>query len=264
MELRHTKIDTKKTESEINIVTLQREENVQVFDVNGNQPEAFHQYGTQWWTNPLCPHAFKYLNIDSMYPDIYFNNPGIGHPEQSTAKMLYDYMQEMYIQLFGKQFNSILELGVGGGEITRQFDKHQLDYVAVEGTTAGCEKLISNGITPNRIVQSDLKVLPHLGRKFDIVMCTEVAEHIEPWFASKVVSNCIEHANVVWFSAAKGTAQPHYHHINEVPIDAWDNLFAYLGFNNYVELDGRHARADRVYLSKEAFELIRFANDSST
>ena len=95
-----------------------------------------------------------------------------------------------------------------------------------------------------------------LPRKFDIVMCTEVAEHIEPWFASKVVENCIVHADVVWFSAAKGNAQPHYHHINEVPIEAWDNIFAHFGHQYLIELDGLAGRADRIYLNENAFQKI--------
>lgn len=255
--LQHTTVDVKKVQTEINIVTLQREETVQVFD--NTQDNGYHSYGTQWWTNPECPYAFKYLNIDSMYPPVYFDNTikDVGHPANDTAKNIYNYMQEMYLRVFGCQFESVLELGVGGGEITRQFHNHNIDYVAVEGTTAGCEKLVSNGIKSNCIIQSDLKVLPRLGRKFDIAMCTEVAEHIEPWFASKVVSNCIEHADVVWFSAAQGSSPPHYHHMNEVPISAWDNLFAYFGFNHYIALDGRFSRADRLYLNDQAYRQVK-------
>lgn len=79
-----------------------------------------------------------------------------------------------------------------------------------------------------------------------------MAEHIEPWFASKVVENCTRHANAVWFSAAKGDARPHYHHSNEAPIEAWDRLFAFFGFTFGVVLDGRYGRADRLYLRGNA------------
>jgi hypothetical protein len=255
MSIQHTTTGIKNTSSGIPIVTLQREESVQVF--KGNQDNGYHPYGTQWWTNPSCPHSFKYLNIDSMYPPVYFNDPNVGHPPEEVAKIIYDYMQEMYQKVFGREFNSILELGVGGGEITSQFHKHGLDYVAVEGTTAGCEKLVANGIMRERILQADLKLMHKLGRRFDIAMCTEVAEHIEPWFASKVVSNCIDHADAVWFSCAEGGHSAHYHHMNEVPIAAWDNLFAYFGFNNYIALDGRYGRAHRIYLSDIGLKLVK-------
>lgn len=255
MQIQHTTTGIKNTASGIPIVTLQREESVQVF--NEHQDNGYHQYGTQWWTNPECPHSFKYLNLDSMYPPVYFNDPNIGHPPEEVSKAIYDYMQEMYLKVFGREFYSVLELGVGGGEITRQFHNHNRDYVAVEGTTAGCEKLVATGIMRERIFKADLKLMPKLGRKFDISMCTEVAEHIEPWFASKVVSNCIDHADVVWFSCAEGGAHPHYHHINEVPIAAWDNMFAFFGFNHYVALDMRYGRAHRIYLNDNALKLVQ-------
>jgi beta-1,4-mannosyl-glycoprotein beta-1,4-N-acetylglucosaminyltransferase len=254
MNTQHTIISVKTATSEIPIVTLQCEESVQIFDGKDN---GYHPYGTQWWTNPKCPHSFKYLNIDSMYPSVYFNDPNIGHPPERVSEIIYSYMQEMYQKIFGREFNSILELGTGGGEITRQFHKHKLDYIAVEGTTAGCDRLVATGMMPERIIQTNLKLMTKLNRKFDISMCTEVAEHIEPWFASKVVTNCIEHSDVVWFSAAKGDHAAHYHHINEVPIEAWDNLFAYFGFNHYISLDGRYDRADRIYLNNDALKLVK-------
>jgi beta-1,4-mannosyl-glycoprotein beta-1,4-N-acetylglucosaminyltransferase len=253
MNAQHTTTGVKTITGEITIVTLQREETIQVFDGKDN---GYHSYGTQWWTNPKCPHSFKYLNIDSMYPSVYFNDPSIGHPPERVSDIIYSYMQEMYQKIFGREFISILELGTGGGEITRQFHKHKLDYIAVEGTTAGCDRLVATGMMPERIIQTNLKLMTKLDRKFDISMCTEVAEHIEPWFASKVVTNCIEHSDVVWFSAAKGNHSAHYHHINEVPIEAWDNLFAYFGFNHYIALDGRYDRADRIYLNNDALKLV--------
>ncbi len=172
-------------------------------------------------------------------------------------------MQETFSAVFGVKSTSVLELGTGGGEITLHFHKASLDYQAVEGTEAGAKKLLSAGIPEARISLQNLKFMKPLGRTFDLVMCTEVAEHIEPWFASKLVSNCVEHGDVVWFSAAKGDAPPHYHHMNEVPIEAWDNIFAHFRFTYHIALNQTLNRADRIYLNASKFDsagLQRYRN----
>ncbi len=118
------------------------------------------------------------------------------------------------------------------------------------------EKLKSIGIPNTSILHCDLKFLNPLERTFDVVMCTEVAEHIEPWFASKIVENCTRHSDVVWFSAANGSAPPHFHHMNEAPIEAWDNIFAQFDFRYHLPLSGLHGRADRVYLNHRSVQLL--------
>ena len=87
-------------------------------------------------------------------------------------------------------------------------------------------------------------------------MCTEVAEHIEPFFASKIVENCILHSEVVWFSAADRNRRAHYHHSNEQEIEVWDNLFAHMGFPFYVPLNGMYDRASRLYFSERLGTLM--------
>ena len=240
--------------NELKITKISREQDIKVADIV--RTDGYHPYGTSWWTNLDCPYAYKYLSLDSLYPSDYFAEDA-AHPNKQESLTLYNYMQSTYQAFFKSPFNSILELGTGGGEITTQFHEHQLDYIAVEGTTAGVEKLKYNGIDPNRIIKSNLKFFECLDRKFDIVMCTEVAEHLEPWFASKVVDNCIKHANVVWFSAATGTHPPHYHHMNEVPLEAWDNIFANFGFVYSVKLNNTLYRADRIYMNQSGFDSIK-------
>jgi beta-1,4-mannosyl-glycoprotein beta-1,4-N-acetylglucosaminyltransferase len=212
--------------------------------------DGYHEFTPFWWTNLKCPYAYKYLHLDSLYPQFYFQ-PGGGHPDPIRSKELYDYMQQVYKQVFNKPFDSIFELGCGGGEITLQFKEHGIDYMCVEGTQAGKQRLVDVGIDSERIINSDLRLFKSINKKFDMVMCTEVAEHLEPTFSSKIVELCTDHANVVWFSAAKPNANcPHYHHPNELYIEAWDNLFAFFGFNKFTKLNGLHGRADRLYIKQ--------------
>lgn len=219
-----------------------------IFSNNTNGSDGYHHYTSKWWHNLNCPYAYKYLHLDSLYPSHYFR-PEIGHPNEVMCEQIYLYMQEIYRAVFNKNFYSIFEIGCGAGEITSQFKTHELDYMCVEGTDAGVSKLINIGIDANRIVKSDLRLFKGIEKKFDLVMCTEVAEHLEPSFSSKIVELCIQHSDVVWFSAAEPNAgTPHYHHPNEIPIEAWDNLFAFFGYNKFIALNNIHGRAKRLYL----------------
>jgi hypothetical protein len=230
----------------IEITEIKKEEQCELYA--GGEDDGYHSYGNDWWTNINCPYSYKYLSIDSLYPAKYFQ--GVGHPDDTVSSQIYQYMQVIFRGIFGRPFNSVIEFGTGGGEITAQFAHHGIDYIAVEGTHAGVDQLMANKIPPERIIQSNLKFFKGLGRMFDIAMCTEVAEHIEPFFASKIVDNCITHAEAVWFSCADRNRRAHYHHINEQDIEVWDNLFAHMGFPFYVALNNMYNRASRLYLSE--------------
>ncbi len=242
----HTILSRFKKES-LEVVEVEKERKVLIFKQNG-QDDGYHPYSNSWWYNLNCPLAYSYIDIDSLYPSQYFSHQSTGHPDKEFAKDIYSYMQKTYKELFGREFSSVLELGTGGGEITYQFHAHGIDFLAVEGTEEGCRHLQNLGIAPSNILKSDLKRLPFLNRKFDLVMCTEVVEHIEPFFAGRVIESCTMHADAVWFSGADRNRPAHYHHINEIGIEAWDNLFAFLGHNQHVVLNKLHHRADRLYL----------------
>ncbi len=239
---------SEKVHQGLHILQIAKEEPLTVV-IDERGATGYHGYGNDWWLQARCPYSFKYLSIDTMYPAEYFH--GHGHPQDQAAHDLVDYMQNVFRALFSRDLGSVLELGSGGGEITKVFADRNLDFVTVEGTDAGVRRLREIGVGPDRILQHNLKFMPRLERRFDLVMCTEVAEHIEPFFASKVVQNCVDHGDAVWFSAADRHRAAHYHHINELPIEAWDNLFAHMGFPYFVELDQRHGRASRVYLRND-------------
>lgn len=211
--------------------------------------DEYHSYGSHWWTNEECPASYKYSDLNSLYSEDYFESDA--HPNEKQAEELYKYMQEIYKTNFNKEFETILEIGGGSGELSKQFDNNGVWCLTIEGTLSGYKKLLSMGIPSRGIRYLDIRKininnLTHYP-KLDIVVCTEVAEHIEPWFASKVVDLCASNSDVVWFSAADKNRPSHYHHPNEAPIWAWDNIFEFFGFG-YIELDERYDRADRLYV----------------
>jgi hypothetical protein len=233
-----------------NIIEIAEDIKLNVFNKDGID-QGYHNYSNAWWYNINCPYSYAYLDIESIYPKTYFTTESSGHPDKKYASDIYCYMQRIYKDIFNCKFYSVLELGTGGGNITYQFLKNNIDFTTVEGTSEGYNKLIALGIPENRILNVNLKKLIPFDKRFDIVMCTEVIEHIEPFFASKIVELCTYHSSAVWFSAADRNRLPHYHHSNEIGIEAWDNLFAYFGFNIYIPLNSLHGRADRLYFSKD-------------
>ncbi|HTI03664.1 MAG TPA: glycosyltransferase family 2 protein [Acidisoma sp.] len=237
--------ELRNADANLHLAHIRREVDINLMSDMG---KGYHAYGNEWWRNLECPYSFKYISLDTLYPEQYFE-PEIGHPSDAAASDLYRYMQQVYSFLFGRKFSSVIELGTGGGEITTAFAKDGLDYLAVEGSTAGVDTLVARGIDPERIRKFNLKFMPRLERRFDLAMCTEVIEHIEPFFASKIVDNCISHSDAIWFSAADRNRPAHYHHVNEQPIEVWDNLFAYMGYSWSVHLNGMMERAARLYLS---------------
>jgi 2-polyprenyl-3-methyl-5-hydroxy-6-metoxy-1,4-benzoquinol methylase len=205
---------------------------------------GWHNYGSFWWFDPRCPYAFKYARLDDVYPEPYFDREA--HPQIGQALQIYRWMQEEYQELVGRPFRSVLELGTGGGQITEVFYQHRLDFVAVEGSTAGCKKMMDLGIPPERIVHADLRTWQGLDREFDLVMCTEVVEHIEMPFLGHVVEQACRHAGYVWFSSPTPGPEDSpkhlwqagdYEHCSCWPLAFWDNLFAFFGFSAFVRLN---------------------------
>jgi SAM-dependent methyltransferase len=69
-----------------------------------------------------------------------------------------------------------------------------------------------------------------LGRRFDLVQCLEVAEHLPHSRAAGLVDDLTRHADIVLFSAAP-PGQGGATHINEQPYGYWRELFAQRGYS---------------------------------
>lgn len=83
---------------------------------------------------------------------------------------------------------------------------------------------------PRASVQSlDLEQPFDFGRRFDLVITIEVAEHLSAAAAANFVASLTRHADCVLFSAAI-PFQGGHHHVNEQFLNYWVDLFAAHGY----------------------------------
>lgn len=122
---------------------------------------------------------------------------------------------------------SLLDVGCGIGTWLRaSMDFGVPEVFGVDGSE------ISEGdlLIPSTVFQQrDLTQLLDLRRRFDVVLCFEVAEHLESSFAAVFLDSLVRHADVIVFSAAC-PGQPGQHHVNCQWPSYWQKLFNERGY----------------------------------
>lgn len=132
---------------------------------------------------------------------------------------------------FPFEINSILDIGCGKGAWLSQWrDKYTQDIFGLDGDYVDTNSLL---IPKEQFKAADLREPIQLNRKFSLVECLEVAEHLDSVFADTFVQNIIKHGDIVLFSAAQ-KGQGGEFHVNEQPINYWVEKFA---AQNYVCFD---------------------------
>jgi SAM-dependent methyltransferase len=131
---------------------------------------------------------------------------------------------------------SVVDVGCGTGAFLRTFrDRGVADLVGVEGPWVADAPLL---VDRSSIVLADLTHPVELGRRFDLAVCLEVAEHLDAPFADGLVDLLVRLAPVVAFSAAP-PLQTGTHHVNLRWPEYWARKFRGHG---YVPVDALRAR----------------------
>jgi SAM-dependent methyltransferase len=191
---------------------------------DGYLPHATHN----WWFDADEPNAFEIFDLDGFYYERYYSDD---HVHRLVVGIIVACLLEAGRDVSGRDVGAVLDLGCGQGQFTRALLAAGADVTAVEGSEAGVARALELGTPADRLHRHDLRLPLHLDRRFDIVMCTEVAEHIETPFSSQLIQTIGEHSDVCWFSSEPpGTNQDHLHHCNEQPDIFWINLFRFHGF----------------------------------
>jgi SAM-dependent methyltransferase len=139
---------------------------------------------------------------------------------QSAVRILgtlFDYVQP----------GTTLDVGCGLGTWLRAAS--ELGASEIQGLEGGWLDTRLLQIDPARVKILDLEQGFDLGRRYDLAICLEVAEHLSPAAADPLVTSLTSHADIVLFSAAI-PFQGGHHHVNEQFPDYWSQRFARHGF----------------------------------
>ena len=123
--------------------------------------------------------------------------------------------------------DSVIDVGCGVGTWLSVYRDHGVsDFLGLDGDYVDRKSLL---VEAANFMVRDLAAPLNLGRKFALVQCLEVAEHIDPSRAEAFVSELTRLGDLILFSAAVpyqlGTG-----HVNERFIDYWVRLFRQHGF----------------------------------
>ena len=121
---------------------------------------------------------------------------------------------------------SVIDVGCAIGDLIKGFDKLEILCYGVEGSIRAISYLI---VEKDRVYIKDLRLPLNLGMYFDLVVCLEVAEHIEPEYADQFLSNLCSLSKNILMSAAPPGQEGHYH-VNCQPNTYWETKLAAVGY----------------------------------
>jgi SAM-dependent methyltransferase len=130
--------------------------------------------------------------------------------------------------LFGGSMpKSLLDVGCGTGTwLEAALDLGARDVLGVDGAALPDDLLRVPG---NHFCSADLGRPLSLGRRFELVLCLEVAEHLDAASAATLVDSLTAHGDRILFSAA-APGQAGMHHVNCQWPEYWQRLFNARGY----------------------------------
>jgi hypothetical protein len=122
---------------------------------------------------------------------------------------------------------SLLDVGCGTGTWLRAgMDLGALDVLGIDGIAVPEEQL---HVARTAIELRDLSSPFDLGRRFDVALCLEVAEHLPESCSAGLISSIAAHSDAILFSSAC-PGQPGQHHVNCQWPSYWQALFNGQGY----------------------------------
>lgn len=125
---------------------------------------------------------------------------------------------------------SVLDVGCGLGEWLNHFKKAGL--VDIKGVDGDYVKVSELKIPAEKFTPRNLEQGFEEGRKFDLVMSLEVAEHLSESAAERFVDTLTHHGDLILFSAAV-PGQVGTYHINEQWQEYWITKFNARGYKHF-------------------------------
>lgn len=136
--------------------------------------------------------------------------------ESSSAKETVDIL----IKYFHPR--SVVDIGCGAGIYLKEFASQGIKIIGYDGSPVAAEESLAG----NKIKVHDLCQPLNLGKKFDLCLCLEVAEHLDASCAPVLVNTLTKLSSLIIFTAATpGQGPRSIGHINEQPREYWVKKF---------------------------------------
>ena len=123
---------------------------------------------------------------------------------------------------------NVVDLGCGTGVYVAEFRKRNIDAEGFEYSEYARKMALE--LNKIKVHSFDLTKPFELKRNFDLAICIEVAEHLDPELGEKLVNVCCKYAKIVVFSAGQ-PGQKGQGHINLQPKSYWIEKFSKRGFS---------------------------------
>ena len=161
--------------------------------------------------------------MSNQYSDQFYKN------QQHGSRQSADQIVPLAIELAKPK--SVVDVGCGVGTWLAAFAGHGItDVYGIDGDYVERNRL---QISENRFRAHDLSAPIRLDRRFDLVLCLEVAEHLAEEHAATLIDSLVNLGPVVLFSAAI-PYQGGTHHVNE----QWPEYLArHFAAKGYVPVD---------------------------
>jgi SAM-dependent methyltransferase len=176
---------------------------------------------------------------DAGYDDAFYDQ--IVEPAQRSAAVVVPLLLELATD--DHPISSAVDVGCGLGTWLAAFAENGVaDVVGLESDHLPTDRL---AIRRDQLVIADLTAPPDVGRRFDLALSLEVAEHLPASAAAGFVDLLCGLAPMVVFSAAV-PGQGGVHHVNEQWPAWWSTQFADRGYAAYDCIRPRVWRDERV------------------
>jgi hypothetical protein len=120
---------------------------------------------------------------------------------------------------------SVIDVGCATGDLVREWETYKIRSAGLEGDPSCLEHVVSKNI----MIFDLRKHLDTNTIRYNLCTCFEVAEHIEPEYASMFAYNLTALSNDILVSIAPPGQGGHYH-VNCQPPSYWRYMFESFGY----------------------------------